>query len=52
MNTPEKGPSEEMHIQFEAGFQLPAEDPRIVKALLGGMIVKLQAKRMAGSLSS
>jgi transcriptional regulator with XRE-family HTH domain len=48
----ERGPSEEMRLQFEAVSLLPDEDRRIVKALLDGMIVKHQAKRMVGSLSS
>ena len=42
----ERGPSEEMRLQFEAVSLLDDED------LLDGMIVKHQGKRMAGSLSS
>ena len=48
----ERGPSDEFRLQFEAVSQLPEEDRRVVKALLDGMIVKHQAKRMVGSLSS
>ena len=48
----ERGPSDEFRLQFEAVSQLPEEDRRIVKAVLDGMIVKHQAKRMVGSLSS
>lgn len=48
----ERGPSEEFRLQFEAVSQLPEEDKKVVKALLDGMIVKNQAKRMVGSLSS
>jgi transcriptional regulator with XRE-family HTH domain len=48
----ERGPSEEMRLQFEAVSQLPDEDQKVVKAVLDGMIVKHQAKRMVGSLSS
>jgi transcriptional regulator with XRE-family HTH domain len=48
----ERGPSEEMRLQFEAISQLPDEDQKVVKAVLDGMIVKHQAKRMVGSLSS
>ncbi|TWB09207.1 helix-turn-helix protein [Nitrospirillum amazonense] len=48
----ERGPSDEFRIQFEAVSQLPEEDRKVVKALLDGMIVKHQAKRMVGSLSS
>jgi transcriptional regulator with XRE-family HTH domain len=48
----ERGPSDEFRLQFEAVSQLPEEDRKIIKALLDGMIVKHQAKRMVGSLSS
>lgn len=48
----ERGPSEEMRLQFEAVCQLPDEDQRVVRAMLDGMIVKHQAKRMVRSLSS
>jgi transcriptional regulator with XRE-family HTH domain len=48
----ERGPSQEMRLQFEAVSQLPDEDQKVVKAVLDGMIVKHQAKRMVGSLSS
>src|SRR6202012_3100893 len=48
----ERGPTDEFRLQFEAVSQLPEEDRRVVKALLDGMIVKHQAKRMVGSLSS
>ncbi|TWB47528.1 hypothetical protein [Nitrospirillum viridazoti] len=48
----ERGPSDEFRLQFEAVSQLPEEDRKVVKALLDGMIVKHQAKRMVGSLSS
>ena len=48
----ERGPSQEMRLQFEAVSQLPDEDQKVVKAVLDGIIVKHQAKRMVGSLSS
>ena len=48
----ERGPSEEMRLQFEAISQLPDEDQRAVRAMLDGMIVKHQAKKIVGSLSS
>ncbi|MEA1675401.1 hypothetical protein [Nitrospirillum sp. BR 11163] len=48
----ERGPSDEFRLQFEAVSQVPEEDRKVVKALLDGMIVKHQAKRMVGSLSS
>jgi len=48
----ERGPSEQMRLQFEAISQLPDEDQRAVRAMLDGMIVKHQAKKIVGSLSS
>jgi len=48
----ERGPSDDMKLQFEAVAQLPEEDRRIVKALIEGMVIKYQAKRMVGSRSS
>ena len=44
--------AQEMRLQFEAVSQLPDEDQKVVKAVLDGMIVKHQTKRMVGSLSS
>lgn len=48
----ERGPGDDLRLQFEAVSQLPEEDRKIVKALLDGMIIKHQAKRMVGNLSS
>ena len=48
----ERGPSEQMRLQFEAISQLPDEDQRAVRAMLDGMIVEHQAKKIVGSLSS
>ena len=48
----ERGPSDELRLQFEAVSHMPEEDRRIIKALLEGMIVKYQTKRMVGNLSS
>jgi hypothetical protein len=48
----ERGPNQEMRLQFEAVSQLPDEDQKVVTAVLDGMIVKHQANRMVGSLSS
>ena len=48
----ERGPSDDFRLQFEAVSQLPEEDRKVVKAVLDGMIVKHQAKRMVGGLSS
>jgi len=48
----ERGPSEEFRLQFEAVSQFPEEERKIIKALLDGMIIKHQTKRLVGSLSS
>lgn len=48
----ERGPDEELKLQFEAVSHLPAEEKRIIKALLEGMIVKHQTRRIVSSLSS
>jgi len=48
----ERGPSDEMRLQFEAVSQLPEEERRIIRALLDGMLLKYQTKRMVGSLST
>jgi transcriptional regulator with XRE-family HTH domain len=48
----ERGPSDDLRLQFEAVSHMSDEDRRVVKALLEGMIVKHQAKLMVGSLSS
>lgn len=48
----ERGPDEDLRLQFEAVSRMPAEEKKIVKALLEGMIVKYQTKQMVGGLSS
>jgi transcriptional regulator with XRE-family HTH domain len=48
----ERGPDEELRLQFEAVSHMPAEEKRIVQALLEGMIVKYQTKQMVGGLRS
>jgi transcriptional regulator with XRE-family HTH domain len=47
----ERGPDDELKLQFEAVAQLPPEDRQAVKALLEGMIVKHQTRQMVESLS-
>jgi transcriptional regulator with XRE-family HTH domain len=47
----ERGPSEDMALQFEAVSHMPDEERRIIKALLDGMIVKYQTQQIVGSLS-
>jgi transcriptional regulator with XRE-family HTH domain len=46
----ERGPSEDLALQFEAISHMPDEERRIVKALLDGMIVKYQTSRIIGNL--
>ncbi len=48
----ERGPDEELRLQFEAVSHMPPEEKRIVQALLEGMIVKYQTKQMVGGLRS
>lgn len=47
----ERGPDDDLRLQFEAVSRMPDEDKRIVKALLDGMIVKYQTKHLVGGLS-
>lgn len=42
----ERGPDEDLRLQFEAVSRMPPEDKRIVKALLEGMIIK--TKQLVG----
>lgn len=48
----ERGPDDDLRLQFEAVSQMPDEEKKIVKALLDGMIVKYRTKQMVGGLSS
>ena len=48
----ERGPSDDLRLQFEAVSHMPDDDRRIIKALLDGMIMKYQTKQMVGNLSS
>lgn len=48
----ERGPDEDLKLQFEAVSRLPPEDKRIVKALLEGMIIKHQTEQLVGNQSS
>jgi transcriptional regulator with XRE-family HTH domain len=46
----ERGPDDELKLQFEAVRQLPPEDRQAIKALLDGMIVKHRTKQLVGEL--
>ncbi|SIO44185.1 Helix-turn-helix [Burkholderia sp. GAS332] len=42
----ERGPSDDLRLQFEAVSQMPDEDRNIIKALLDGMILRHRAKQI------
>lgn len=44
----ERGPSDELALQFEAVSNMPEEEKKIIRPLLDGMILKYQAKRLLG----
>jgi len=44
-----RGPDEELRLQFEAVSKFPAEEKRVIKAVLEGLILKHEAKRWAAS---
>ena len=47
----ERGPSDDLRLQFEAISHMPEEERSIIKALLDGMILKYQAKQIVGGVS-
>lgn len=48
----ERGPDDDLKLQFEAVSQMSEDDKKAIKALLDGMIVKHQTKQLVGGLSS
>lgn len=42
----ERGPSDDLALQFEAVSGMPDDERRVIKALLDGMILKYQAKQI------
>jgi transcriptional regulator with XRE-family HTH domain len=46
-DTEERGPDDDLRLQFEAVSQFDPEEKKIVKALLEGMILKHETKRIA-----
>lgn len=48
----ERGPGDDLKLQFEAVRQLPPEDRQAIKAMLDGMIVKHRTKQIVGELHS
>jgi transcriptional regulator with XRE-family HTH domain len=45
----ERGPDEDLRLRFEALSQLDSGERMVVKELLDGMLLKHQARRLAGS---
>ena len=43
----ERGPSDDLRLQFEAVAAFDPEDRKVAKAVLDGLILKHQAKRLA-----
>ncbi len=46
----ERGPNDELKLQFEAVSRMSSEDKQAIKALLDGMIIKHQTQQMLGNL--
>jgi transcriptional regulator with XRE-family HTH domain len=44
----ERGPDDELRLQFEAVSQFDAEEKQVVRSLLEGMILKHEARRWSG----
>ena len=47
----ERGPGDELRLQFEAVSELPEPDRQVIKAMIEGMIVKHETKRLVGRIS-
>ena len=45
----ERGPDEDLRLRFEALAQLDGNERMVVKELLDGMLLKHQARRLAGA---
>lgn len=45
----ERGPDEELRLQFEAVSKLDRDDKKLVKAVLDALILKAEAKRWAAA---
>jgi transcriptional regulator with XRE-family HTH domain len=46
----ERGPSQDLALQFEAVSHMPEEERRIVKAVLDSLIVKYQTQQIIGNI--
>ncbi|VAW78456.1 hypothetical protein MNBD_GAMMA13-2172 [hydrothermal vent metagenome] len=47
----DRGPDDDLRLQFEAISRMSDEDKKIIKALLDGMIIKHQTQQMVSNLS-
>ena len=45
----ERGPDDDLRLQFEAELRFDAEEKNVVRSLLEGMILKHEARRWSGS---
>lgn len=48
----ERGPEDELRLQFEAITKMSSEEKHIIKALLEGMIIKHQTRQIVSELST
>ena len=46
-NTDERGPDDDLRLQFEAISRFEPEEKKVIKALLEGMILKHETRRIA-----
>ena len=47
----ERGPGDELRLQFEAVAQLPEADQQVIKAMIQGIIVKHETTRLVRRIS-
>jgi transcriptional regulator with XRE-family HTH domain len=45
----ERGPADDLRLQFEAVSKFPAEEKKVIKAVLEGLILKHEAKRWSSA---
>ena len=48
----ERGPDDELRLQFEAISQMSDEEKHVIKSMLDGMIIKHQTKQMVNTIST
>jgi transcriptional regulator with XRE-family HTH domain len=47
----ERGPDEDLRLQFEAITKMPKKERQVIRELIDGMILKYEAKRWSGASS-